>query len=208
MKKEYGNKKTTVIALLAAVAVCLAAGLFVLLRHMGEQEAVPPVTEEAQGETEPETPEVSQPDAETPKQGGSGTGEPAESPEPESTEPEEVSSEEPEGESGDGEPEETTPETKESGQGSVPEKPQEGGQESAEPEKPKEPEAVDDPSQPPQYEAEEITPPTPQPPAGGDTNEAGKVYVPGFGYVDPPGGVVQEEAGSDGDWDKQIGDMN
>lgn len=207
MKKEYEKKKKTAIALLAVVTVCLAAGLFVLLRHMGEQETVPPVTEEMRGEAEPEVPDVSQPDAETPEQDGEAT-EPVESARPESAEPEEIPGEEPGEESGEGDPEETIPDTRENGQDSVPEKPQDDVQDRAEPEKPKEPEDIDNPVQPPQYEAEEITPPTPQPPAGGDTDGAGKVYVPGFGYVDPPGGVVQEEAGSDGDWDKQIGDMN
>lgn len=203
MKKEYEKKKKTAIALLAVVTVCLAAGLFVLLRHMGEQETVPPVTEEMQGEAEPEVSDVSQPDAKTLKQDGEAT-EPVESAQPESTAPEEILSEE----SGEGDPEGTVPDTRENRQDRVPEKPQDDVQDRVEPEKPKEPDETDNPSQPPQYEAEEITLPTPQPPAGGDTNEAGKVYVPGFGYVDPPGGVVQEEAGSDGDWDKQIGDMN
>ena len=78
------------------------------------------------------------------------------------------------------------------------------------PEKPEvtDQDTVENPEQPPQYEEKVTNPPTPQPPTGGDTNGEGKVYVPGFGYVDPPGSVVQEEAGSDGDWDKQIGDMN
>ena len=48
----------------------------------------------------------------------------------------------------------------------------------------------------------------PEEPAGGSTNDSGQVYVPGFGYVDQPGTPQGESAGSDGDWNKQIGDMN
>ena len=69
--------------------------------------------------------------------------------------------------------------------------------------------AAEDPGQPPQYEPE-ITEPEQKPaePAGGSTNGNGQVYVPGFGYVDRPGAPQGESAGSDGDWNKQIGDMN
>lgn len=69
--------------------------------------------------------------------------------------------------------------------------------------------AETNPEQPPQYEPEVTEPEQkPQEPAGGSTNESGQVYVPGFGYVDQPGAPKGETAGSDGDWDKQIGEMN
>ena len=48
----------------------------------------------------------------------------------------------------------------------------------------------------------------PEEPAGGSTNDSGQVFVPGYGYVDQPGAPQGESAGSDGDWNKQIGDMN
>lgn len=70
-------------------------------------------------------------------------------------------------------------------------------------------EALTNPEQEPQYEAEVTQPQTqPEQPQGGSTNEAGQVYVPGFGYIDDPGQAQGGVADSDGDWDKQIGDMN
>lgn len=59
----------------------------------------------------------------------------------------------------------------------------------------------------PQYAPEVTEPQQPQDPAGG-TNSGGKINVPGFGYVDDPGAPTGENAGSDGDWNKQVGDMN
>lgn len=200
MKKKYGNQKKKAISLLAAVAVCLAVGLFVFLNHMGKQEeAGVPVTEEITGNTEPEASEESQPDI-----AGQESEAESESELAEGTEPEEPESMEPEEDTKAEETLEAAGQDDISGEfadteqsGTMPEKPEVADQD-----------AVENPEQPPQYEEEVTNPPTPQPPTGGDTNGEGKVYVPGFGYVDPPGNVVQEEAGSDGDWDKQIGDMN
>ena len=71
------------------------------------------------------------------------------------------------------------------------------------------PEADRNKETPPTYKPEQTeVKPQPTEPAGGSTNDAGQVYVPGFGYVDQPGTPQGESAGSDGDWNKQIGDMN
>ena len=71
------------------------------------------------------------------------------------------------------------------------------------------PEADRNKETPPTYKPEQTeVKPQPTEPAGGSTNDAGQVYVPGFGYVDQPGAPQGESAGSDGDWNKQIGDMN
>lgn len=67
--------------------------------------------------------------------------------------------------------------------------------------------AVNNSGKAPQYEPEVTQPQQPQDPPGG-TNSGGKIYVPGFGYVDDPGVPAGESAGSDGDWNKQVGDMN
>ncbi len=45
----------------------------------------------------------------------------------------------------------------------------------------------------------------PPEPEVGSTNEEGKVFVPGFGYVEPAGESIYEESTGDGDWNKQIG---
>jgi len=51
------------------------------------------------------------------------------------------------------------------------------------------------------------TPPKSNEPKNGDTNETGQVWVPGFGWV-TPGGENQVIPGhSDGDINKQVGDM-
>ena len=73
----------------------------------------------------------------------------------------------------------------------------------------KDTDATENPEQPPQYEPEVTEPEQkPEEPAGGSTNDSGQVFVPGYGYVDQPGAPQGESAGSDGDWNKQIGDMN
>ena len=56
------------------------------------------------------------------------------------------------------------------------------------------------------------TPPTPAPtqpaePQGGDTNGQGQVWVPGFGWVTNGGDNQGEIVDSDGDINKQVGDM-
>ncbi len=44
-------------------------------------------------------------------------------------------------------------------------------------------------------------------PKSGDVKD-GKIYVPGFGWIeDNGGGTEQEEVSSDGDIDKQVGSM-
>ena len=70
----------------------------------------------------------------------------------------------------------------------------------------KDKDAVENPEQPPQYETQPEQ--KPEEPAGGSTNDSGQVFVPGYGYVDQPGAPQGESAGSEGDWNKQIGDMN
>jgi len=45
-------------------------------------------------------------------------------------------------------------------------------------------------------------------PTGGETNSKGEVYVPGFGWVKNSGSNEEIKSQSDGDWNKQIGDMN
>ena len=53
----------------------------------------------------------------------------------------------------------------------------------------------------------EHTSPQEKQPQGGDTNPAGAVYVPGFGYIESSGSNEQGISHTDGDWNKQIGTM-
>ncbi|MNO15957.1 hypothetical protein D3C76_56290 [compost metagenome] len=82
-----------------------------------------------------------------------------------------------------------------------------------EPPKPKvkEPEKEQSPAASPEYEEKETHPnkETAATPKAGDKNSKGQVYVPGFGWVEDQGGGTQEiETGSDGDLNKQVGDMD
>lgn len=45
-------------------------------------------------------------------------------------------------------------------------------------------------------------------PQGGETNNKGQTYVPGFGWIEDSGPNVESKSDSDGDWDKQIGTMD
>lgn len=54
----------------------------------------------------------------------------------------------------------------------------------------------------------EPTKPTEEKASGGDTNNKGETYVPGFGWVKDSGANVAGTSTSEGDWNKQIGDMN
>ncbi|MDN8588140.1 hypothetical protein Q0V21_05075 [Paenibacillus sp. 11B] len=66
------------------------------------------------------------------------------------------------------------------------------------------------PASTPAYEEETTQPnkPNDEPKAGAKNND-GKVYIPGFGWVEDQGGGTQVvETGNDGDLNKQVGDMN
>lgn len=54
----------------------------------------------------------------------------------------------------------------------------------------------------------EPTKPKEDKPTGGETNSKGEVYVPGFGWVKNSGSNEEIKSQSDGDWNKQIGNMN
>lgn len=62
----------------------------------------------------------------------------------------------------------------------------------------------------PEYEAKDTEPnKKADEPKAGDKNSEGKIYVPGFGWIDDQGGGTQViETGSDGDVDKQVGSMD
>lgn len=209
MKKEYEKNKKLVVIILAVAAVCLAGGLCLYLAKMGT-----PAQADAKGRQETtESPEVTVPEIGIPEQtpdpkktaDSEGTAAPEETEVPEEagngeTEPSQSAEPSSAGNRTDGEP---------AGEGSEPPKTMEDAQVPAEKPEPAGGDAAGNPAQPPQYEPEVTEPEQkPEEPAGGTANGNGQVYVPGFGYVDPPGAAQGESAGSNGDWDKQIGDMN
>lgn len=197
MKKEYDKKKKLVIFILAAVAVCLAGGLWFYLVRIGtpkepEKEPVKQATEQMEV-TVPEIDITKETEAleETGAEETEGSGQKTEQTESSESETVDIHTGSEQGGNDSGKPQ-----TREDAQ--LPK------------EKPeiKDTDAKENPAQPPQYEQENTEPEQPEEPAGGTTNDAGQIYVPGFGYIDAPGAPVSEPAGSDGDWNKQIGDMN
>lgn len=189
MKKEYEKKKKLVVLILAAVAVCLAGGLCLYLAKT--RAPADPDTEAQQKVTG--QPEIIVPEIDIPEQTAA----------PEETKPEET-------ENGGEETEPAHAQSGESvGEGSENPRTREDAQPPSEKPEPTGGDAAGNQEQPPQYEPEVTEPEQkPEEPAGGAANGNGQVYVPGFGYVDQPGAAQGEAAGSDGDWDKQIGDMN
>lgn len=198
MKREYDKKKKLMILILAAVAVCLAGGLCLYLVKIG----TPKEPEKELEHQATEQVEVTVPEIDITR---------------ESETLEETKSEA----AGSSEHEPEQPESSESETADIHQGSEQGGDDSgksqtkedAQPpaEKPeiRDSDAAGKPEQPPQYEPEVTEPEQkPEEPAGGSTNDSGQIYVPGFGYVDQPGAPQGEPAGSDGDWNKQIGDMN
>ncbi|RRJ67244.1 hypothetical protein EHV15_33195 [Paenibacillus oralis] len=62
---------------------------------------------------------------------------------------------------------------------------------------------------PPKNEKKETKPSEPkEEPKAGEQGNSGKVYVPGFGWVEDSGDNKGEQSSSDGDWDKQVGTMD
>lgn len=188
MKKEYDKKKKLVIFILAAVAVCLAGGLCFYLIRIGtpkepEKEPVKQTTEQM---------EVTVPEIDMTKE--TEALEETKSEAAESSESETVDIHTGSEQGGD-----------DSGKSQI----KEDAQPPAEKPEVKDTDAAENPEQPPQYEPEVTKPEQkPEEPAGGSTNDSGQVFVPGYGYVDQPGAPQGESAGSEGDWNKQIGDMN
>ncbi|MFS0723702.1 DUF6550 family protein [Paenibacillus sp. 1P07SE] len=75
--------------------------------------------------------------------------------------------------------------------------------------KPVETEQPQAPDTPPTYEEKETQPNKPQnEPNAGDKNSSGKVFVPGFGWVEDSGENQGSQSSSDGDWNKQVGTMD
>ena len=213
MKKEHESKKRLVILILAAAALCLAGGLCLYLAKIGKAaEPDRETMQESVGQAEVTVPEIEV--LET-RESPEGTEKPKETEKPQETEETETGEngaggeESEEAESKEPEAAECQPDDNQGSGNSESPKTREDAQAPTETPEPVDESAVENPEQPPQYEPGVTEPEQkPEEPAGGSTNGNGQVYVPGFGYVDPPGAPQGESAGSTGDWDKQIGDMN
>ena len=208
MNKNYKNKKRITIIILSVLAVCLAAGLVWYVGTMGKAElplvepevpetettvTVPEIdttrTVETEKEAESEPEQGREPVAET---GQTGT-------QPEAGEP---STEETSGEETATVPAETQP-VRTDGK---PQSPKDAVPPTAPPAETESTAAVENPDGDGNCQPEHTQPQENQP-QGGDTNPAGAVYVPGFGYIESSGPNEQGTSRTDGDWDKQIGTM-
>lgn len=181
MKKDYSTKKKAAIAALSIVAVCLAGGLFYYTSTMGGQPQETPVESTAPVETQVIVPEI-KPEA-TPKveQAESSTSE-----------------------AGASEPsKETTAPASSNTQDTTQSKPSDG--------KPKSPKEAVPPSSPPAETNQgsgsnsESTQKQTQPQAG-EKRSDGKVYFPGFGWVEDEGENSQGTAPNAGTGEP-VGDM-
>lgn len=191
MNKNYKNKKRIAIIILSILAVCLAVGLVWYVGTMGKAEL--PLVEPEVPETETT---VTVPEIDT-----TGTIEPEREPEAEAEETqmetEELFTGETSGEETATVPAETQP-VRTDGK---PQSLKDAVPPTAPPAETESTAAVENPDGDGNCQPEHTQP------QGGDTDPAGAVYVPGFGYIESSGPNRQETSRADGDWDKQIGTM-
>lgn len=208
MNKNYKNKKRVTIIILSVLAVCLFAGLVWYVGTMGKAE-LPLVEPEAmEPETtvtvpEIDTTETMEPEKE-PESGPEQGREPAAETGQTETQPE---TEEPSTEETSGEGTATVPaETQPVRTDGKPQSPKDAVPPTAPPAETDGTAAVENPDGDGSCQPEHTKPQENQP-QGGDTNPAGAVYVPGFGYIESSGPNEQGTSHTDGDWNKQIGTM-
>lgn len=195
MKNEYNKKKRIAIITLSALAVCLAGGLFWYMGTLGNTQ---PPTVQTESQTEPEqtvtVPEIKPESTQEPS-----TTAPETTPEPETTSQPETESSSPAG----------------TVTGDVQAKPSEG--------KPKSPAEATPPAEPPKDTAESSVPvenpdaggqcqpehtpePEPDQPQGGE-KQNGKIYVPGFGWIEDEGGGSNVHEAPNAGTGEPVGEM-
>lgn len=195
MKNEYNKKKRIAIITLSALVVCLAGGLFWYMGTLGNTQ--PPVVQ-TESQTEPEqtvtVPEIKPESIQEPS-----TTAPETTPEPETTSQPETKSSSPAG----------------TVTGDVQAKPSEG--------KPKSPAEATPPAEPPKDTAESSVPvenpdaggqcqpehtpePEPDQPQGGE-KQNGKIYVPGFGWIEDEGGGSNVHEAPNAGTGEPVGEM-
>lgn len=208
MNKNYKNKKRVTIVILSVLAVCLFASLVWYVGTMGK--ATLPLVEPEAPETETtvtvpkidttETMELEKEPESEQEQGrepAAETGQTEMQPETEEPSTEETSREETA----------TVPaETQPVRTDGKPQSPKDAVPPAAPPAETDGTAAVENPDGDGSCQPEHTKPQENQP-QGGDTNPAGAVYVPGFGYIESSGPNEQGTSHTDGDWNKQIGTM-
>ena len=208
MNKNYKNKKRVTIVILSVLAVCLFAGLVWYVGTMGK--AALPLVEPEAPETETtvtvpkiDTTETMEPEKEPESEQEQGREPAAETGQTEmQPETEEPSTEETSREETATVPAETQP-VRTDGK---PQSPKDAVPPAAPPAETDGTAAVENPDGDGSCQPEHTKPQENQP-QGGETNPAGAVYVPGFGYIESSGPNEQGTSHTDGDWNKQIGTM-
>lgn len=208
MKHKFNKKKRIAIASLSAAAVCLAGGLFWYTGIQGDTQLP---TTQAESQTEVEA-AVNVPEIESVSTSGPVAAASELAPESEEAKEPEIPSV-PESSK---EPDVKAKPTVSGDSHEVKAKPSAG--------KPKRPAEATPPAKPPkeedladasvenpdadgQRQPEHVPQTEADQPQGGETNAAGEIYVPGFGYVEISGPVEGIPSYTDGDWNKQIGTM-
>ena len=208
MNKNYKNKKRVTIIILSILAVCLAVGLIWYVGTLGKAElplVEPEVPETETTVTVPEidTTGIMEPERETESESEQGREPAAETGQTEmQPETEEPSTEETSREEIITVPAETQPVRTD---GKL-QSPKDAVPPAAPPAEADSAAAVENPDGDGNCQPEHTQPQENQP-QGGDTNPAGAVYVPGFGYIESSGPNEQGTSHTDGDWNKQIGTM-
>lgn len=182
MKKNYTTKKKAVITALSLVALCLAGGLFYYISNMGGQPPQAPVESTPPAEVEVIVPEIKLETTPEVKQDSN-------------------ISEVPPSETPSATPEPTVPPATNEPQGQV-SKPSDG--------KPKSPSEAVPPSSPPPAESGNNSAPKAEPsqeqPQGGEKKD-GKIFVPGFGWIDDEGGGSDVHEAPNAGTGDPVGDM-
>lgn len=208
MNKNYKNKKRVTIIILSVLAVCLAAGLVWYVGTMGKAELPLVEPEVPETETTVTVPEIDttrtvEQERETESESGQGR-EPGAETGQTKTQPE---TEEPSTEENSREETATVPaETQPARTDGKPQFPKDAVPPTAPLAETESTAAVENPDGDGNCQPE-YTQPQEEQPQGGDTNPAGAVYVPGFGYIESSGPNEQGTSHTDGDWNKQIGTM-
>lgn len=197
MKKDYGSKKKAAIAALSLVAFCLAGGLFYYVSTLNDTVPPNPAENTPTVETEVIVPEIKTEDLPAASMPETSTA-------PESNPAEEAGKEQ----------NEPTGSTTSADNGDTVEKPSGG--------KPKSPTEATPPAKPPvstesaapvenpdesgNCQPEQVPQPDPEQPQGGE-KENGKIYVPGFGWIEDEGGGSNVHEAPNAGTGKPVGDM-
>lgn len=195
MKNEYNKKKRIAIITLSALAVCLAGGLFWYMGTLGNTQ--PPVVQ-AESQTEPEqtvtVPEIKPESTQEPS-----TTAPETTPEPETTsQPETESSSPAETVTGDVQAKPSEGKPKSPAEATPPAEPPKDTSESSVP--------VENPDAGGQCQPEHTPEPEPDQPQGGE-KQNGKIYVPGFGWIEDEGGGSNVHEAPNAGTGEPVGEM-